>query len=161
MLPTECEAGDLVVSGDGDWTFTPTDPNGTIDVPDPAYVSFGWWLNAMGTMGAYDFDAFASVEGMGDARIVAAAVSEGSATYKGAAAGKYAMQSTSDDSASGGHFTAAATLTANFDADTGTDPNEPNDVGVSIGGSIDNFMTGDVSRPNWKVTLTAPDAGTD
>ena len=50
----------------------------------------------------------------------AAETVEGSATYKGGAAGKYAMQSTTDDSASGGHFTAAATLTANFDANTET-----------------------------------------
>ena len=42
------------------WTFTPTDPNGTIDVEDTAYLSFGWWLNAMGTDGEYEFDAFAS-----------------------------------------------------------------------------------------------------
>ena len=142
-----------------DWTFTPTDPEGTIDVPDSAYISFGWWLNAMGTMDAYAFDAFASVEGM-DARTVGATV-EGSATYKGAAAGKWAMQSTSDDSASGGHFTATATLTADFDASS--DPvSSPDDTSaISIGGTITNFMTGDVSRPNWKVKLTAPDAATD
>ena len=44
MLPTE-EMGDLAASGDEAWTFTPTDPNGTIDVPDAAYAYFGWWLN--------------------------------------------------------------------------------------------------------------------
>ena len=48
-------------------------------------------------------------------REVAVAV-EGSATYKGGAAGKYAILSTTDESASGGHFTANATLRANFDA---------------------------------------------
>ena len=42
---------------------------------------------------------------------------EGGATYRGAAAGKFAMLSTTDDSADGGHFTAVATLTADFDAD--------------------------------------------
>ena len=40
----------------------------------------------------------------------------GSATYKGAAAGKYAMASTTDDSYEGGHFTAMATLMVDFDA---------------------------------------------
>ena len=134
--------------------FVPTDPLGTIDDADTAYLSFGWWLNAMGSTGAYEFDAFASATGM-IPRTVEAAV-EGSATYKGAAAGKYAMQSTSDDSASGGHFTAAATLTANFDANTDTTGENPNESGVSIGGAITDFMTGDVSRPNWKVTLTGP-----
>ena len=65
------------------------------------------------------------------------------------------MQSTTDDSASGGHFTASATLTANFDAST--DPVTIDEDGVSIGGTITDFMTGAVSRPNWKVTLTTPD----
>ena len=31
-----------------------------IQVEDTAYVSFGWWLNAMGTDGDYEFDAFTS-----------------------------------------------------------------------------------------------------
>ena len=83
---------------------------------------------------------------------------KGSATYKGGAAGKWAMQSTTDDSASGGHFTANATLTANFDANLraadAADTVAANKDGVSIGGKIDGFMTGDVSRPNWKVTLS-------
>ena len=153
-LPTTGADGALTSAQD--WTFVPNDPNGTIDIEDDAYVSFGWWLNAMGTMGEYEFDAFASVEGMA-ARAVAGGTVDGSATYKGAAAGKWAMQSTSDDSASGGHFTAAATLTADFDADTGTDPDTPNELGVSIGGSITDFMTGDVSRPNWRVKLTGPE----
>ena len=67
------------------------------------------------------------------------------------------MVSTSDNSASGGHFTASATLTANFDANTGI-ADEPNENGVSIGGTITDFMTGATSRPNWKVTLMAPAA---
>ena len=147
---------DDVLTSEHMWTFVPDDPNGTIDVEDSAYVSFGWWLNAMGTEGDYEFDAFASVEGM-DARAVAAAQVDGSATYKGGAAGKWAMQSTSDDSASGGHFTATATLTADFEANTAEAGQEAIENGVSIGGSITNFMTGDVSRPNWKVTLTGPE----
>ena len=69
------------------------------------------------------------------------------------------MQSTTDDSASGGHFTAAATLTANFDVDSTPDDTNGNDgLNVSIGGVINKFTTGDMSRPNWKVTLTAPAA---
>ena len=142
------------------WEFAPTDSGAMINVKDTAYLTFGWWLNAMGTEGAYEFDAFARANDM-TAHAVMAEL-DGSATYRGGAAGKYAMQSTTDDSASGGHFTAAATLTANFDADFTPDPDEENNVndelGVSIGGTITDFMTGDVSRPNWKVTLTAPTA---
>ena len=140
------------------WTFVPNDPNGTIDVADTAYVTFGWWLNATGIGDGYEFDAFASATGMEEARAVDGGELDGSATYKGGAAGKWAILSTTDDSASGGHFTAAATLTANFDVDStpGTADNDENNV--SIGGTITDFMTGDVSRPSWKVTLTAPDA---
>ena len=137
------------------WTFAATNPGAMINVKDTAYVSFGWWLNAMGTQGDYEFDAFASATGMGvpvDNR-AADPVSD-SATYKGAAAGKYAMQSTTDDSASGGHFTAAATLTANFDADPNLAEEGNDESAVSIGGTITDFMTGDVSRPNWKVTMS-------
>ena len=154
--PTETGGGPL--DGEmGAWTFTPTDPNGTVDVPNTAYVSFGWWLNAMGTDGDYEFDAFATAgTGMGAAvdDLPAGDVS-GTATYRGAAAGKYAIQSTTDDSASGGHFTAAATLTANFDTNTAPVGDDAND-NVSIGGTITGFMTGETSRPNWKVTLTTP-----
>ena len=152
--PTPDEEG--AITSTQMWSFAPDDPGAMIHVKDTAYVSFGWWLNAMGTDGDYEFDAFASVEGM-DARAVAASAVEGSATYKGGAAGKWAMQSTSDDSASGGHFTAAATLTANFDANTAPAGQTPNESGVSIGGAITDFMTGDVSRPNWRVKLTGPD----
>ena len=150
-------ADGVISNGGTEWTFAPTNSGAMINVKDTAYVSFGWWLNKMGTQGAYEFDAFASVGmGMGVAVTARAAdVVSGSATYRGAAAGKYAIQSTTDDSASGGHFTAAAKLTADFDAST--DAEMPNTDGVSIGGTVTDFMTGDVSRPNWKVTLKAVD----
>ena len=154
-LPT-LEEG--VLSSDNVWSFAPTDPGAMIHVKDTAYVSFGWWLNAMGTDGDdYEFDAFASAPGM-TANMLMGDALEGSATYKGGAAGKFAMQSTTDDSASGGHFTASATLTANFDANFSATDGDNDEDGVSIGGVITNFMTGDMSRPNWKVTLTAPAA---
>ena len=41
----------------------------------------------------------------------------GTATYEGAAAGKYALPNTATDTYEGGHFTARATLTADFDVD--------------------------------------------
>ena len=133
------------------WKFVPTDPNGTIDVADETYLSFGWWLNQMDE-GMYETDVFANAyDAMGMAVAVdrEAAEVDGSATYKGGAAGKWAIASTTDDTTEGGHFTATATLTANFDANT----QMPDTDGVSIGGKITNFMTGDVSRPNWNVTL--------
>ena len=47
----------------GTWTFAPTDPNGTIDVPDDdGYVQFGWWLNMKGkdVDDGFDVQTFAS-----------------------------------------------------------------------------------------------------
>ena len=44
----------------------------------------------------------------------------GSATYKGGAAGKYAVASTTADASyEGGHFTADATLMVDFDEEVG------------------------------------------
>ena len=77
----------------------------------------------------------------------------GSATYTGGAAGKWAIASTTEDT------TERRALHRNGDprggfrcqpwcADAGAN------LGVSVSGTITNFMTGDVSRPNWNVTLT-------
>ena len=62
------------------------------------------------------------------------------------------MASTTADTYEGGHFTAMATITADFDAkfETGDAGNRD---GVDLSGMIDNFMTGDTSRPDWSVKL--------
>ena len=162
--PPVPEANTGALTSDETWAFAPTDPFATVDVEDTAYVSFGWWLKAALGGTGYEFDAFTSTaagmmpnSGRGDAL-------EGSATYKGGAAGKWAMVSTTDDRAEGGHFTARATLVANFDADSDgvLTPNEAREVdGVSIRGTIDNFVTGgDTSRDTWKVTLMPVDTDT-
>ena len=155
-------AGDVITESNAmGWKFVPTDPNGMIDVADTTYLSFGWWLNEMAG-GKYETNVFANASmGMGVAVTDRQAETvAGSATYRGGAAGKWAIASTTDDTTAGGHFTATATLTANFDANTDDTGQDPNDDGVSIGGKITNFMTGAVSRPNWSVTLMAPDAVT-
>ena len=80
-----------------DWTFAPTDPNGTIDVADKdGYLQFGWWLNPKGRKVENGFDVriFADAPGMTK---IAGPLSgmdvEGSATYTGGAAGKWAIAS--------------------------------------------------------------------
>ena len=154
------------------WVFTP-DPAAAINTVDTDYLMFGWWLSkgidgnpdavalitsatGLGVMrnaagdgdavdGVLDLTAFVGTEG-DDIR--------GSATYKGAAAGKYAIASGAADSYEGGHFTAMATLMADFDAD---DPDGSNALvdtdGVALSGMIDNFMTGSTARPDWSVKL--------
>ena len=84
------------------------------------------------------------------------AMLRGSATYEGGAAGKYAMASQTDETYEGGHFTATATLTADFDVDlTTVSPLENDRDGIALSGMIDNFMTGSTSRPDWTVELMA------
>ena len=140
------------------WKFAPTDPNGTIDVPDDdGYVQFGWWLNMKGKdlEDGFEVQTFASAT---DYAVIDTALKgetvTGSATYTGGAAGKWAIASTTEDTTDGGHFTATATLGVDFDVNTAAENETANKMGVSVSGMITDFMTGDVSRPNWKVTLT-------
>ena len=161
VAPVRYSDGEVDTTATGDWTFVPDEGVSTY-TDDETYLTFGWWLDK-GADGKPDylrliFDATGL--GSGDendtARTTgntAAADIGGSATYKGAAAGKYAFASTSDATYEGGHFTAMATITADFDADL-TPATPANDRGgISLSGMIDNFMTGDMSRPDWMVKL--------
>ena len=68
------------------------------------------------------------------------------------------LPATTEDRTDGGHFTATATLGVDFDADMNDDATDENDkLGVSVSGMITDFMTGDVSRPDWSVALTLDD----
>ena len=152
------------ITSGGTWTFVPTVADDTIDVDDEDYLQFGWWLNMKGddVEAGFDVQTFASAPDMMESTELVGDTVEGSATYTGGAAGKWAIASTTEDTTEGGHFTATATLGVDFDADLdpATDANDEN--GVSFSGTITDFMTGDVSRPNWKVTLTFDgDAGTE
>ena len=148
-------------SAAGTWTFVPAEGVPTY-TDDTNYLVFGWWLSKGEDGEPDDLTLITSATGVGVARTAASTTGDslrGSATYKGAAAGKYAIASATEDTYEGGHFTAMATLEADFDADS-TPEAAPtaaaNDrLGIALSGTIDNFMTGDVSRPNWMVTLTA------
>ena len=147
---------------DGVWTFVPN-PDADTYTDDTSYHVFGWWLSK-GADGEPDDLVLISpaATGLGMARTETSTEGDnlrGSATYSGAAAGKYAMAHADTDTYEGGHFTATASLSADFDGDSTPEatPNAAaNDrLGIDLSGTIDNFMTGDVSRPNWMVTLTA------
>ena len=142
-----------VAAGAGMWTFAPDDPNGSVEGADDEYLTFGWWVmkNAAGMPAGYAL--IVDDEGMSDADNTSTAGGDlrGTATYKGAAAGKYALPSTADDTYEGGHFTAMATIEADFDVDSNSD-GENDRNGIALSGMIDNFMTGDVSR-DWTVNL--------
>ena len=115
------------------WTFTP-ELRATAWQRDADFISFGWWLQEPASAnGTYTFQYYAD----GSSAFAApTAISAGTATYSGRAAGQYVVQEQGDGGVTGGtasQFTAAATLTANFSA-----------AANSISGSIHDFTGEDV-----------------
>ena len=125
--------------GGGTWTFTPSDANARVmSAPDTMYASYGWWIHKSEDGMEFTASAFAANKGEPAATTVTAL--NGTATYMGGAAGKYALHSTTGGTNDAGHFTADATLEANF-----TDN--------MVSGRIDNFMGADGMARNWSVEL--------
>ena len=138
--------GGVVLGGDTGWSFNPVD-NAQVSQPDPAYAYFGWWLHEDDN--GPEVDVFHGVTGLNSAGDTFPPLG-GKATYQGKAAGKYAIDPVAPGTyASGGHWTADATLTANFE-----DPDADDPVGAngSISGMIENFMA-DGEAMDWSVSL--------
>ena len=133
-------------SASATWTFKPTDPEARVmSVDDAIYASYGWWIRKSADDSTYTASAFAAVKGAVEAADGITAL-RGTATYVGGAAGKYALSSTTGGTNDAGHFTARATLEADF-------------VDDMITGTIDNFMGADGMSRNWSVTLNETDIG--
>ena len=127
-------------------------PEPSVAVDDKDYLQFGWWtkvddkgeLEFRTFFGGADVFTITNIEGL-----------VGTATYKGPAAGRYAVKTFNSnatiDSIRHGVFMAAATLTANFD---GTSIAE--DHQFSISGTINRFAgeNGD-DLGAWSVGLKA------
>ncbi|MCY4584074.1 MAG: hypothetical protein OXE50_14955 [Chloroflexi bacterium] len=125
----------------GTWTFKPSDPKDKVmSAADMAYSSYGWWLHtdADGKLTASAFHAFKG--DVPDDEAVSALPPAGTATYMGGAAGKYALSSATGGTNDAGHFTARATLEADFGDDT-------------ITGTIDDFTGADGEGRDWSVEL--------
>ena len=120
----------------GTWTFTPN-AGAMAKVPDSDYQQFGWWLHQE-VSGNYRVDTFFSGP---PSTALSIAGLQGTATYTGKAAGKYAVYNAG--TASGGAFTADAVLTADF-----SDQTAPG----TLSGTVDNFQGGD-DMGDWKVEL--------
>lgn len=143
------------VSVEGDLQFKPDNIAAAWDKQDAAYVYFGWWLNKPATASAAHMtEAFSGSVG-GNAAAVATAIT-GTAKYVGPAVGKYAVKSFTagvQSDAEAGHFTATATLNADF-GDASADG--------TISGTVDGFNTsGDADSSLWKVTLESANLSTD
>ena len=137
------------------WTFTP-DSGAMVQVTDGIYTYFGWWLrenlDAPPNTRGLSAQTFAGVNGgtEEDPTVSSAIVGLiGTAKFAGGAAGKFAVYDAVVNQVDGGHFTADANLTADFDTEI-------------ISGMIDNFMFGD-RTPNepWSVALMATNMETD
>ena len=131
--------GSITFSADN-WTFT-ANTGEMVSVADSAYMLFGWWMRDVeGT--ARILDHVAVFHGsQGGTAVGDVAALTGKASYEGGAAGKYAWRDRVEDTAHGGHFTAKAALSADFDTNM-------------MSGSISDFQLGDYGTdPNWTVTL--------
>jgi hypothetical protein len=131
-------------AGGGTWTFKPSDRNARVmDAADTDYASYGWWLHKTEDEGTFTASAFTGEVGtVADASDLNGL--NGTATYMGGAAGKYALSSSTGGTNDAGHFTARAALEANF-----TNNEEAN----AITGTIDQFIGADGETRDWSVKL--------
>lgn len=141
----------------GSWTFKPV-AGATVTQDASTYLYFGWWVRKDDDGDPTNVGVVHAGVGIGSANRVSqgdidAANLIGEATYTGGAAGKYAVNdpfdATKDDH---GHFTADASLTANFVDDGGES---------TLKGTIDGFRLNDgTADPGWKVMLKEAENGT-
>ncbi len=130
--------------GGGAWVFKPANPEDRVlDAVDTMYASYGWWILKRENDGAFTASAFVDEKGT-----VAAASGldalNGTATYMGGAAGKYALASSTGGTNDAGHFTARAKLEADF---------TNNDDPAAITGTLDMFRGADDQMRDWEVQL--------
>ena len=155
----------------GDWDFIPSSGTVTIVVPDAHYMWFGWWAqqtiehtvapDGEHTTDIWDFEA----EHGGTNAVTDLSAATGSATYRGPAAGRYAVYEPDTGDSGIGSFTASATLQANFDTDTvsGTITGFSNDSSWSLGLKQSAISAGtagvDTDGVTWTIDGIPDDSG--
>ncbi len=132
----------------GSWRFVPSDPNARVTMDEDApLASYGWWLDKSDSddwsVGVFDANR-GSVQQLSQFNL-----DSGSATYRGGAAGKYALTSSTGGRNEAGHFTASVELMAKFGAGTG------GSTGDTISGTVSDFKNGQGADIDgqWKVAL--------
>ena len=137
---TATVAADGFTLGGGTWTFKADNGDDRLmETPDSIYASYGWWIHKSEDGETFTASAFAVNRGAVPAATGVTAL-QGTATYSGGAAGKYALHSTTGGTNDAGHFTADAMLEADFGDDM-------------ITGTIDNFVGADGESRDWSVEL--------
>ena len=151
-LGLTANADNTFTAGSGSWAFKPSNPaDRVMSSRDSVYSSYGWWIRTA-TDGKVTVSAFHDHKGDVSTAETANLPAAGTATYMGGAAGKYALSSATGGINDSGHFTARATLEAEF---SGTDDH-------TISGTIDQFIGADGKSRDWSVKLNkagATDAG--
>ena len=125
----------------------PSSPSAEVmSIPNAIFASYGWWLHKSEDGGTFTASAFVD---NGEVPVASGIMDlRGTATYMGGAAGKYALHSSTGGTNDAGHFTAQATLEADFNDDM-------------VSGTIDNFMGADGQSRDWSVELKETDIGDD
>ncbi len=142
----------FTLGGAGTWLFIPSNAEARVmDAADTAYASYGWWLHKTENDLTYTASAFHDEKG-GVTNASGLNALNGTATYVGGAAGKYALSSATGGTNDAGHFTARATLEADFTNNTDA---------TAISGTIDNFMGADGQARDWEVELKGSQIGDD
>ncbi len=144
-------ADNAFTAAGGVWTFRPSNTEARVtDTPDANYASYGWWLHKSDDDATYTASAFHDYKGTDEDALGATALTNlrGTATYSGGAAGKYALSSTTGGTNDAGHFTADATLEAEFASNA-----DATGSAHVISGTIDNFMGSDGMMRDWTVEL--------
>ena len=160
---TQDDKGAITAMNEG-WIFTPA-PRVTTDQLDYEYLSYGFWLKKTtdedGVLTYNEVETFAGSSLGATQSNVGAVV--GSATYNGGATGVYVKNVTKSDgtldTATAGHFTAAATLEAFFGGTS-----VAADLHETVTGTIDKFELSGGEETAWSVSLKSdmftPEAGT-
>ena len=127
----------------GTWTFVHV-PGARTSTADDGFLSYGWWLQKNDKDEIVDVGPVFYTKGGEAIDSTQFAALEGTATYEGAATGKYAIYSGAFSNRSeAGHFTAHAMLTADF----------AEEASGSIEGTISKFMTAAGPKDGWMVHL--------
>ena len=161
---TKASGDGYTLTGTGStWTFKPGNPEDRVSArPDTVYPIYGWWQHeapdgtthvsaVTGYRGSLQEQQaeYANLSTTDTIAVADGVHLNGTATYKGGAAGIYAISAGAMNDA--GHFTADVELTATFKEGTSTT------LDHKITGTIDNFMGSDGMSRDWSVALKETD----